>query len=152
MTDALVSRILDPERLAALERAAILDTASEEGFDALTRLACAVCRAPVALVSLVDKDRQFFKSCIGLPEPYSSTRETPLTYSFCKHAVMSGKALIIEDASAHPLVRDNPAIAHLGIMAYAGIPLRTREGHVLGTLCVIDRVPRPWSAGEYPAA
>jgi PAS domain S-box-containing protein len=145
MTDALIGKILDPERLAALERAAILDTASEQGFDELTRLACALCRAPVALVSLVDKDRQFFKSCIGLPEPYSSTRQTPLSHSFCKHAVMSGQALVIEDAREHPLVRDNPAIEHLGIIAYAGIPLRTREGHVLGTLCVIDRVPRKWN-------
>ncbi len=146
MTDPLISKILDPERLAALERAAILDTAAEEGFDELARIACAVCRAPVALVSLVDKDRQFFKSCIGLPEPYASTRQTPFSHSFCKHAVVSGQALIIEDARAHPLVLDNPAVKDLDVKAYAGIPLRTREGHVLGTLCVIDRVPRPWSA------
>jgi len=137
--------IVDPERLAALQRIGLLDTPAEDAFDQLTKLTCATLDVPVALVSLVDDHRQFFKSCIGLPEPWASLRETPLSHSFCQHAVVSGAPLIIQDAREHPLVKDNLAIEDLGVIAYAGIPLRSRDGHVLGTLCVIDHKPRAWN-------
>jgi signal transduction histidine kinase len=100
---------------------------------------------PVALVSLVDEDRQFFKSCIGLPEPWASRRGTPLSHSFCQHAVASAQPLVIEDAREHPLVRDNLAIRDLDVIAYAGFPLTTSDGAVLGTFCAIDSQPRTWS-------
>ena len=86
------------ERLAALQQTSLLDTPPEEAFDRLTRLATTVLRVPVALVSLVDGNRQFFKSCVGLPEPLASLRQTPLTHSFCKHVVASGEPLIVSDA------------------------------------------------------
>jgi signal transduction histidine kinase len=121
---------------------------SEEKFDRLSRLATRILHAPVALVSLVDADRQIFKGCIGLPEPWHTRRETPLSHSFCQHTVMSSAPLIIEDARTHPLVADNLAIRDLQIVAYAGIPLRTQTGEVLGSFCVIDTQPRRWTVEE----
>jgi hypothetical protein len=137
--------LTDTQRLAALHRVALLDTPAEEAFDRLTRLAGLVLGVPVALVSLVDADRQFFKSCVGLPEPWASVRETPLSHSFCQHTVASRQPLVIEDARDHPLVRDNLAIPDLSVIAYAGIPLITSDGHVLGSFCAIDDRPRPWT-------
>jgi len=99
----------------------------------------------VALVSLVDSDRQFFKSCIGLAEPWASERETPLSHSFCQHVVRSRRPLVISDAREHPLLRNNLAIRDLGVIAYAGVPLISGRGQVLGTLCVIDHKPRHWT-------
>ena len=90
----------------------LLDTPAEEPYDRLVRLAAKLLQAPVALVSLVDENRQFF-NCFGLPEPWSSTRKTPLSHSFRQHALEANKPLVIEDAHAHPLVRDNAAIRDL---------------------------------------
>src|SRR5262245_52186332 len=135
-------------RLEALRRTRLLDTPPEEAFDRLTRLAAAVLHVPVALVSLVDGERQFFKSNVGLPEPLASVRQTPLSHSFCKHVVASGSPLIVPDARVHPLVKDNRAVTELGVIAYAGIPLTTPEGHVLGSFCVVDTRPREWRDEE----
>lgn len=140
--------VSDPGRLQALQRVALLDTPTEESFDRLTRLAATVLHAPIALVSLVTDEKQFFKSCIGLPEPWASRRETPFSLSFCRHTVATGEPLIIEDARTHPLVQDSPGIAELGIVAYAGMPLTTSEGHVLGSFCVADHQPRIWTEEE----
>jgi hypothetical protein len=112
-----------PERLAALHRTELLDSPAQENFDRLTRLTSTVLNVPVALVSLVDSDRQFFKSCLGLAQPWASQRQTPLSHSFCQHVVQSGRPLVVSDAREHPLLRDNPAIRDLGVMAYAGAPL-----------------------------
>ncbi len=145
---ATPAALSDPARMAALRATALLDTPPEQAFDRFTRLASHVLDVPVALVSLVDEDRQFFKSCIGLPEPWSSARETPLSHSFCQHAVASAEPLVIEDARLHPLVRDNLAIRDLDVIAYAGFPLVTSDGAVLGTFCAIDSTPRKWTAAE----
>jgi PAS domain S-box-containing protein len=135
-------------RLTALRRTGLLDSPAEEAFDRLTRLASRATGAPVALVSLVDEHRQFFKSQLGLPEPWAAGRETPLSHSFCQHVVDSGGPLVIEDAREHPLVRDNLAIPDLGVVAYAGVPLTTSDGHTLGSFCAIDTQPRAWSAED----
>jgi hypothetical protein len=135
-------------RLKALRDTRLLDSAAEEAFDRLARLASRLLNAPVALISLVDDERQFFKSCIGLAEPWNSARETPLSHSFCRHALDSPEPLVIEDARTHPLVRDNPAIRDVDVVAYAGVPLVTQSGHALGTLCVIDHQPRSWTADQ----
>src|SRR4028118_1165164 len=129
-------------RLLALHRTGLLDSPPEACFDRLTRLAAKVLRTPVALVSLVDADRQFFKSCVGLPQPWASARQTPLSRSFCQHVVSAADPLVIADAREHPLVRDNLAVADLGVVAYAGFPLVTGDGHVLGSFCAIDTKPR----------
>jgi serine phosphatase RsbU (regulator of sigma subunit) len=136
--------VRDPRRLEALRRQALLDTPPEEEFDRLTRLASRLIGLPVALVSLVDADRQFFKSCVGVPEPWAGRRESPLSHSFCQHVVDGGKPLVVRDARRHAVLRHNAAVSEMGMIAYAGFPLFA-EGHVIGTLCAIDDVPRDWS-------
>ncbi|MEO5511025.1 MAG: GAF domain-containing sensor histidine kinase [Longimicrobiales bacterium] len=140
--------LTDPERLRQLRATSLLDAPTEEAFDRLTRLAGKLLRAPLATVTLVDDDRQFYMSCTGFPEPLATERETPLEFSFCRHTVVLGKPLIIGDVRGHPLVGDNPAIGQFGVTAYAGIPLLSGSGHALGTLCVMDFVVREWSAEE----
>jgi signal transduction histidine kinase len=142
------THVNDPARLAALRKIALLDTPTEEAFDRLTRLAVIFVNAPIALVSLVDADRQFFKSSIGLPEPWCSRREIPLSHSFCKYNRFAGQPLLIEDARNHPLLKDNPAIPDLHVIAYLGFPLVTSDGYVLGTFCVVDFKPRRWNEQE----
>lgn len=140
--------VQDQDRLDALEATGLLDSDVSPSFDRLARLAAHVLHAPVALVSLVDRDRQFFKSCIGLSEPWASDRGSPLTHSFCQHAVASREPLIVTDAREHPVLRDNLAIRDMGVIAYAGIPLVDTDGHALGALCVIDSQPRYWTSQQ----
>jgi GAF domain-containing protein len=137
--------VLAAERLTELHGTLLLDSPPEERFDRLTRLTATVLNVPVALVSLVNSDRQFFKSCLGLAQPWASRRGTPLSHSFCQHVVESRRPLVVSDAREHPLLKDNPAIRDLGVIAYAGAPLITPGGHVLGTLCAIDHQPRHWT-------
>src|SRR5262249_9153604 len=92
-----------------------------------------------------DDRRQFFKSQVGLAEPLATVRETPLSHSFCKHAVESREPLVVADARQHPILRDNPAIVERGMIAYAGIPLIDSRGNALGSFCVVDRAPRAWT-------
>jgi GAF domain-containing protein len=138
----------DTDRVSALQATGLLDSDVDPAFDRHARLAAQVLNAPVALVSLVDADRQFFKSCLGLPEPWASQRGTPLSHSFCQHAVASREPLIVDDAREHEVLRDNLAIRDMGVVAYAGIPLIDPEGHALGTLCVIDSQPRHWTTNQ----
>jgi len=138
----------DPARLEALRATGLLDSAPDPGFDRHARLAAQMMNAPVALVSLVDEDRQFFKSCLGVAEPWASERETPLSHSFCQHAVAAREPLVVDDAREHPVLRENPAIRDIGAIAYAGVPLIDPKGHALGTLCVIDSRPRQWSSHQ----
>lgn len=126
----------------------LMDTPPEEDFDRLTALAAMMTNAPVALLSLVGSDSQFFKSAHGLPEPWSSRRGTPLSHSFCRFVVDRGAPLIVEDARIDPLVRDNGAIEGLGVVAYLGEPVRGPSGDPIGAFCVIDGEPRTWSARE----
>jgi signal transduction histidine kinase len=136
------------QRLAVLMAANLLDTPEEETFDRFTRLASAILKTPVALVSLVDRQRQFFKSSIGLPEPWATKRETPLSHSFCQHVVSTQEPLCVADARIHPLLCDNLAIADLGAIAYLGIPLTTADGYTLGSFCAIDTTPREWGNAD----
>lgn len=147
----LRTALRDEARLAALWRTGLLDTPPEEVFDRLTNLVRHLLKAPVALVSLVDADRQFFKSAAGLPEPWAARRETPLSHSFCQHVVATGAPLWVEDARDHPLVCDNLAVPELGVVAYLGMPLATADGLVLGALCAIDTEPREWTAEDAAA-
>ena len=142
MTLSLLTR---PDRLAALRRTTLLDTPPEEEFDRLTRMAARLLGTPVSLISLVADDHKFFKSAIGLPEPWASRRATPISFSFCGQVVATGEPLVLEDARRHPLLRHNPVIRELGWVAYAGVPLVTRQGHTIGALCVVDKTPRLWS-------
>jgi PAS domain S-box-containing protein len=134
-------------RLAALRSLEVLDTAAEGPFDELTALAASICRTPIALVSLVDECRQWFKSRVG----WAATA-TPRDVSFCAHTILRRDLLIVPDASADARFADNPLVtSDPGIRFYAGAPLLTPEGHALGALCVIDRRPRELTAEQAQA-
>ncbi len=134
-------------RLAALDALAILDTAPENEYDALTRLAAFICDTPVSLVSLVSADRQFFKSAHGF-----ARRETPRELSFCAHTLGSVKTLLVEDVRKDARFAQNSLVTgDPGIRFYAGAPIVDGGGHVLGTLCVIDQVPRALTAEQISA-
>lgn len=138
----------ESERLAALRRAELLDTPPEEIFDRLTQLASELLRVPVAVVSLVDANREFFKSARGLPEEWHKRRETPRNISLAEIAMLAKAPLAIEDARTHPLVKDNPLIPQWGVVSYAAVPLQTKDGHLIGSVYVADKVPRVWTEAE----
>jgi len=128
----------EAKRLAALRRYDILDTLPEIAFDELTRLAAQICEMPIALITMVDENRQWFKSRIGL-----ELTETPRDVSFCAHTILQGELLAVEDAARDERFAQNPMVlASPRIRSYAGMPLVTGDGFNLGTLCVMDRRPR----------
>jgi diguanylate cyclase (GGDEF)-like protein len=129
----------ESERLRTLQRYAILDTEADRRFDDLTLLASHICQAPIAMVSLIDSDRQWFKSRTGMP-----FSETPRKSSFCGHAILQPGMFIVRDTAVDPRFARNPMVTgEPGIRFYAGMPLfASNSTHALGTLCVIDRVPR----------
>lgn len=129
----------EAERLERLRALAVLDTAPEPLFDTLSRLAAAICGTPIALLSLVDASRQWFKANVGLP----GVSETPRELAFCAHAILDGEVLEVGDACADPRFAGNPLVTgEPGIRFYAGAPIELPGGVRLGTLCVIDRQPR----------
>ena len=128
----------EAERLNTLRGYGILDTSPEDGFDDLTRLAGSICGTPIALVSLVDEDRQWFKSKIGMEACQTARRD-----AFCAHTIISNELFVVPDASLDPRFATNPlVVGDLHIRFYAGAPLTAPNGHNLGALCVMDRVPR----------
>ena len=138
-----------PTRLAAVRATGLLDTPVERAFDRFTTLAHRLLDAPVCLLTLVDSTRDFVKSAIGLPEPLASMREVPTgpgAPSFCQYIVAEGEPLLLDDARGHPLFGEFPSVRHAGAVACAGAPLHAPDGQRLGTLCVLDFVPRTWTA------
>lgn len=134
----------ESSRLAALLRFELLDTPAEAMFDNITALAAQICETPIALISLVDAERQWFKSRQGL-----DARETPRELAFCAHAINGETLFEVENALLDPRFRDNPLVTGApDIRFYAGMPLADSEGHNLGTLCVIDRQPRQLSVQQ----
>jgi two-component system sensor histidine kinase/response regulator len=131
-------------RLRTLRRLEILDTPPEERFDRLTRLAAHIFDVPVSALTLVDDNRQWFKSCVGL-----GSRESDRSTSFCGHAILSKVPLVISDTSADPRFQDNPLVTGPSpVRFYAGVPLLAENGAVIGTFCLIDHRPRSFSERE----
>ena len=125
-------------RPASLRELKILDTEPEERFDRITRLAAALFNVPMALISLVDENRQWFKSCLG-----SNAKETPRDAAFCAHVIYSRKPMIVPDAFQDPRFADNPLVINdPRIRFYAGYPLILDNGSCIGTLCLLDTRPR----------
>ena len=135
------------DRLRALQRYDVLDTPREADFDAIVALASRICRAPISVINLIDADRQWFKAEVGL-----GVRETPLDTSLCAHAILADDFVEIHDTLADPRMADNPLCrTEPGLRFYAGALLRTAEGLPLGTLCVLDTVPRDLDALQIEA-
>jgi diguanylate cyclase (GGDEF)-like protein/PAS domain S-box-containing protein len=131
--------VSEVERLERLHNLAVLDSDAEDFFDVLVKAAAEVAGMPISLISLIDRDRQWFKANTGLP----GVTETPREYAFCDHVVRSGVMLEVEDATRDPRFADNPLVTSApSIRAYTGVPLTLADGTHLGSLCVIDREPR----------
>ena len=128
----------ETKRLKVLWQYQVLDTIPEEVFDDLTELAARICEAPIAMITLVDEDRQWFKSKVGV-----SVNETSRDISFCGHAINHSDLFVVPDASKDERFAQNPlVISEPKIRFYAGAPLITPDGYALGTLCVIDKISR----------
>ena len=140
---AAPSIVRDPDRLRAVRRLGLLDAPAKAGFDRLTQLAAELLEAPIALMTLVEADRQFFVSCVGLPDELRQARQTPLEYSLCQHALGSSRPLVAPDARRDPVLAEVQAVTEYGIRTYAGAPL-TFDHQPVGALCVLDRQVRDW--------
>jgi GAF domain-containing protein len=137
----------EAHRLKVLWQYDLLDTVPEAVFDELTSLAALICDAPIALISLVDEDRQWFKSKFGV-----TLKETSRDASFCSHAIMQSGLMVVPDAIKDERFKKNPLVTSSPkIRFYAGAPLITPDGHALGTLCVIDQKPRQLTAQQKEA-
>jgi two-component system, NtrC family, sensor kinase len=139
--------ITDAARVAALQKYAILDTEPEQAFDDLTLLASYICKTPIALISLVDEDRQWFKSKVGI-----SVSQTSREIALCSIAIQQSDVMVVPDTLKDERFRNNPlVVSEPRIRFYAGAPLITEEGYALGTLCVVDQSPRDLSADQKEA-
>jgi len=147
-TEAPAEVLKDSDRMKALKSTKLLDTPAEESFDRLTRLVSRLLGVPTALVTLVDRERQFFKSQVGLPKEYARKRETDLSHSFCQWVVSGREPVVVADAKDHPTLKSNLAIQHLNVIAYAGVPLYAAGGQPIGSFCAIDSSPRQWKEEE----
>lgn len=126
------------QRLDALKRLELLDTDPERGFDDLALIAASICKTPMAMITLVDRERQWFKARHGI-----EAKQTPRDVAFCAHAILGQVTFVVEDALADPRFANNPLVTGApNVRFYAGAPLISENGHAVGTLCVIDQVPR----------
>jgi signal transduction histidine kinase len=126
------------QRLAALERYDVIDTPAEAAFERTARLAARLFEAPIAMVTFIDRDRQWFKACVG-----TDLRENTRALSFCSHTILDDEIMVVPNALEDERFHDNPVVIGLGIRFYAGVPLRSLDGRNVGTLCIYDVRPRP---------
>ncbi|MBT2882458.1 GAF domain-containing protein, partial [Streptomyces sp. McG6] len=145
--DGLPAALSDPARLAAVRGTGLLDTGPEPVFEDLATLAARITGAGRAFVTLVDEERSYWKSCVGVD--VTGGRENPVRESFCYFLVgFGGDPFTVEDAAHDPRTRDHPGIGPMRIGAWAGYPLLGPEGEVLGSFCVVDESPRAWTEAD----
>lgn len=144
----LAARLTDPWRLASLSASGLMDGPPEPDFDRITRLVKTAIGADVTLISFVDQTRQFFKSTCGFSGRHAGLTETPLSHSFCQYVVGRQAALEVNDARQDPMLADNLAIRDLNVIGYLGVPIRSPDRQVLGSLCAIQSEPRQWEPRE----
>jgi GAF domain-containing protein len=140
--------LTDPGRLRSLYATGLLDSPPEEVYDRITHAAAAALDAPCAAVSLIDVDRLFIKSTVGMVGTSPGERLTPLERSVSQYAVANRSPLILEDARIDPVFKNHPSVLDGTVVAYLGIPLADHEDNAIGTLCVFDDKPRQWSTGH----
>ena len=148
VTHAPRSVIGDVDRMTKLIATNLLDTTPKKQFEMISQLVMSILGVPVALISLVDEERQYFLSQHGLIEPWASLKETPLSHSFCQCVVSGQESLVVEDAREDPLLANNLAVRDLNVVAYAGQPIKAGGDKVIGSLCAIDGHPRSWTFDE----
>ena len=143
-----VGSLTDRARTGAAKTILPLEGPRARILDRIVRLAADLVGAPMAMITIVEADRQVFAAQVGLPDDIADAGYTPLEYSICQFAVGRGKPLVVPDARTQPFLQGHPAVTSLGVVAYAGMPLVTVDGEAIGTLCVVDVVPRQWSDDE----
>jgi PAS domain S-box-containing protein len=136
------------DRISAIRKSGLLDHSGREQFDLLTEHVRVALKVPVAIVSIVDEDRQVFAGHSGLPSPWNERGETPISHSFCQYVVEKAEPLIVSDANVHELVSQNHAIGDLGVVAYLGVPIALPSGELVGALAAIDTCKREWTQHE----
>ncbi|WP_405577251.1 PP2C family protein-serine/threonine phosphatase [Streptomyces sp. NBC_01190] len=146
--DGLPAALSDPRRLAAVAATGLLDTGPEDAFDDLARVAATVAGVDRAFITLVDADRSFWKSCVGVDAEGIEERQRPVGESLCSFVVGLGERFVVDDAVNDPRTRDHPSVRPTRIGAWAGYPVRAPGGEVLGTLCVVDRAAHAWTRAE----
>lgn len=142
------SKITDAERIAAIRKSGLFDGAGGTQFALITEHVRVSLKCPVAIISIVDEDRQVFAGHCGLPSPWDARGETPMTHSFCQYVVERAAPIIVNDANVHELVHQNHAIADLGVIGYLGVPIALPSGELVGALAAINTEPRQWTDHE----
>jgi len=143
--DQVAAAVRDPGRLEAVRRTGLLDTAPEESFDALTDAAASLLGTDYAFVTIVDERRSFWKSCRGVELTSDRDRQNTVEESFCQYVIGVSSGFAVADARTDQRTCDNPSVETMGVVAWAGEPIRSGDGHVLGSFCVLDSSPRDWS-------
>jgi serine phosphatase RsbU (regulator of sigma subunit) len=144
-THTVPAQVKDPDRLAAVRRTRLLDTAPEESFDRLTRLVATLLGVPYAFVTVVDGTRSFRKSTVVVGAAGSAQQQSPVEESFCQYVIGAGRELIVTDVTADDRAGGNPSTDLIGVAAWAAFPVRSSDGLILGTFCAVDTVPREWT-------
>ncbi len=140
--------LLDPVRLAAVRSTGLLGAAAAGSWDSLTDLAARLLDAPMAFMTVADDRHSYWLSCAGVELGSDADRENPVEESFCQYVIADRAPFVTEDAAVHPRTRDNPSVTLLGVRAWAGHPVLDAAGNALGSFCVMDTVPRAWTAEQ----
>jgi serine phosphatase RsbU (regulator of sigma subunit) len=149
--DGLPAALSDPRRLAAVRATGLLDTGPERAFDDLAGLAAGITGCERAFVTLVDENRSFWKSCVGVDLRQTGARQNSVRESFCTYLVGLGDRFVVDDAAEDPRTRDHRSVAPMKIGGWAGYPILGPGDEILGSICVIDENPHPWQPGELAA-